>query len=94
MEPTDATATDAQGGAAQTMEGVTPAPGATAKPAKKPTVCLFMGMAGSGKTTLVQRLNLHLNEKVGCLSCPDPWLASIRPMDNHFRSVTNVNIVL
>lgn len=80
MEPTDATAT---GGAAQTMEGVTPTPGATAKPAKKPTVCLFMGMAGSGKTTLVQRLNLHLNEKVGCLSYPDPWLASIRPIGNH-----------
>jgi polynucleotide 5'-kinase involved in rRNA processing len=31
---------------------------------RKPVVCLFMGMAGSGKTTLVQRLNLHLNEKV------------------------------
>ncbi|KAM3572625.1 hypothetical protein VYU27_005366 [Nannochloropsis oceanica] len=28
---------------------------------KKPIVLLFMGMAGSGKTTLVQRLNLHLN---------------------------------
>lgn len=36
---------------------------------KKPVVLLFMGMAGSGKTTLVQRLNLYLNEKVRwCLS--------------------------
>ena len=31
---------------------------------KKPVVLLFMGMAGSGKTTLVQRLNLYLNEQV------------------------------
>ncbi len=30
---------------------------------KKPIVLLFMGMAGSGKTTLVQRLNLELNAK-------------------------------
>ena len=27
---------------------------------KKPIVCLVIGMAGSGKTTLMQRLNIHL----------------------------------
>lgn len=58
------------GGAATAMEGVTPATGGAqaapegGKKARKPVVCLFMGMAGSGKTTLVQRLNLYLNEKV------------------------------
>eukprot|EP01080_Neovahlkampfia_damariscottae_P003242 gene3242-5685_t len=30
---------------------------------KKPTCCLVIGMAGSGKTTLMQRINAHVHEK-------------------------------
>jgi GTPase SAR1 family protein len=37
------------------------APGAGAK--KKPVACIVLGMAGSGKTTLMQRLNAHVHEK-------------------------------
>ena len=33
------------------------------KDAKKPTCIIILGMAGSGKTTLVQRLVSHLNIK-------------------------------
>eukprot|EP01116_Phalansterium_solitarium_P016596 TRINITY_DN387_c1_g1_i1.p1 TRINITY_DN387_c1_g1~~TRINITY_DN387_c1_g1_i1.p1 ORF type:complete len:358 (-),score=137.53 TRINITY_DN387_c1_g1_i1:251-1324(-) len=33
----------------------------TEVPASKPVVCLVIGMAGSGKTTLMQRLNAHLH---------------------------------
>lgn len=29
---------------------------------KKPTVCIVIGMAGSGKTTLMQRLNSHVHQ--------------------------------
>ena len=29
---------------------------------KRPTACVIIGMAGSGKTTLMQRLNTHLHE--------------------------------
>lgn len=32
------------------------------KTPRKPTACIVIGMAGSGKTTLMQRLNYHLNE--------------------------------
>ena len=37
------------------------AAGAGAK--KKPVACIVLGMAGSGKTTLMQRLNAHVHEK-------------------------------
>ena len=52
---------------AQESGSKAPGQGSTSAPSsfrKKPVVCLFMGMAGSGKTTLVQRLNLYMNEKV------------------------------
>jgi hypothetical protein len=50
---------------------------------KKPVVLLFMGMAGSGKTTLVQRLNLYLNEKVrGWVPVPVCLIALTR-LPNH-----------
>ncbi|ETO08765.1 AAA ATPase domain-containing protein [Reticulomyxa filosa] len=35
---------------------------ASATPSKKPVICLVIGMAGSGKTTLMQRLSMHVNE--------------------------------
>jgi adenylylsulfate kinase-like enzyme len=41
--------------------------GATTK--KKPTVIIVLGMAGTGKTTLMQRLNSHLHQ-VGLLPPP------------------------
>ena len=31
--------------------------------AKRPVACIVLGMAGSGKTTLMQRLNAHLHER-------------------------------
>ena len=52
------------GAAAAAASSSSSSPGATSTMPKKPIVLLFMGMAGSGKTTLVQRLNLYLNEKV------------------------------
>eukprot|EP00947_MAST-08B_sp_MAST-8B-sp1_P003400 g3400.t1 len=33
------------------------------RPGAKPTVCIVLGMAGSGKTTLMQRLNAHVHQK-------------------------------
>ena len=41
--------------------GPIPAPAGTPRP-KQPTACIVIGMAGSGKTTLMQRLNAHLHE--------------------------------
>lgn len=37
------------------------AAGSTAK--KRPVACIVLGMAGSGKTTLMQRLNSHLHQR-------------------------------
>ncbi len=33
-----------------------------AAPVSRPVVCIVIGMAGSGKTTLMQRLNMHTSE--------------------------------
>lgn len=34
-----------------------------ATPARNPVACIVLGMAGAGKTTLMQRLNAHLHER-------------------------------
>ncbi len=52
-------ATAGAGASASVAGGSTPA---TANPAL-PVVCIIIGMAGSGKTTLMQRLNSYVHEK-------------------------------
>ena len=46
---------------------------------KKPTVCIVIGMAGSGKTSLLQRINLYMieKEKRGYYVNLDPAVASV-----------------
>ncbi|PSC68999.1 GPN-loop GTPase 1-like isoform X1 [Micractinium conductrix] len=48
-------------GAAASMEGLNIQEQAPAEGQPKPTVILVIGMAGSGKTTFLQRLNAHLH---------------------------------
>ena len=48
-------------GAAGTAADGAPVGGGKKK--KQPVVCVVLGMAGSGKTTLMQRLNAHVHEK-------------------------------
>jgi len=44
------------------MTGVAPLQHSTRASQKSPVACIVIGMAGSGKTTLMQRLNSHLHE--------------------------------
>jgi len=57
--PTDEPA-PAPGVAAGPSSAGTPTGGAAGK---RPVACIVLGMAGSGKTTLMQRLNSHLHER-------------------------------
>ncbi|PNW81939.1 hypothetical protein CHLRE_06g267150v5 [Chlamydomonas reinhardtii] len=61
----------ADAGAGPSTSGQTAAP--------KPTVILVIGMAGSGKTTLIQRINAHLHatKRHGYIINMDPAVASL-----------------
>eukprot|EP00747_Dinoflagellata_sp_TGD_P123374 gnl/TRDRNA2_/TRDRNA2_173806_c0_seq1.p1 gnl/TRDRNA2_/TRDRNA2_173806_c0~~gnl/TRDRNA2_/TRDRNA2_173806_c0_seq1.p1 ORF type:complete len:283 (-),score=-24.14 gnl/TRDRNA2_/TRDRNA2_173806_c0_seq1:99-947(-) len=63
----------------------------------KPTVILIMGMAGSGKTTLMQRLNTYLyrNKKPGYLINLDPATQQLPYQANiDIRNVVNYKRVM
>eukprot|EP00854_Cymbomonas_tetramitiformis_P024523 gene24523-29829_t len=54
---------------------------------KKPTVVLIVGMAGTGKTTLLQRLNSHLHT-VG----KPPYVVNLDPAVTHVPYGPNIDI--
>ena len=55
----DSAASASQAAAAENGAAATPAAG----PSTRPVACIILGMAGAGKTTLMQRLNAHLHEE-------------------------------
>ncbi|XP_032880995.1 GPN-loop GTPase 1 isoform X1 [Amblyraja radiata] len=60
----------------------------TGSPSPTPTVCLIvLGMAGSGKTTFVQRLTGHLHLK----GCP-PYLINLDPAVHEIPVPANIDI--
>jgi signal recognition particle GTPase len=54
---------------------------------KKPTCILVLGMAGSGKTTFVQRINAYLHEKK-----KNPYTINLDPACHEVRYPCNVDI--
>ncbi|OWZ47932.1 XPA-binding protein 1 [Cryptococcus neoformans c45] len=54
---------------------------------KQPVVILCIGMAGSGKTTLMQRLNSHLHSK----NTP-PYILNLDPAVTHMPYSANIDI--
>ncbi|WVQ76664.1 hypothetical protein IAR50_006338 [Cryptococcus sp. DSM 104548] len=54
---------------------------------KKPVVILCIGMAGSGKTTFMQRLNSHLHSK----NTP-PYILNLDPAVSHMPYQANIDI--
>ncbi|KAE8538963.1 hypothetical protein D1P53_005332 [Cryptococcus gattii VGV] len=54
---------------------------------KRPVVILCIGMAGSGKTTLMQRLNSHLHSK----NSP-PYILNLDPAVSHMPYSANIDI--
>jgi len=55
--------------------------------ALRPTVCLVIGMAGSGKTTLMQRLNAHLHAQKR-----PPYVINLDPAVAHVPFGSNIDI--
>ncbi|WWC58294.1 uncharacterized protein I303_100834 [Kwoniella dejecticola CBS 10117] len=65
-----------------------PAPASAAEGSKKqPVVIICIGMAGSGKTTFMQRLNSHLHSK----STP-PYILNLDPAVSHMPYSANIDI--
>ncbi|WWD16326.1 hypothetical protein CI109_100752 [Kwoniella shandongensis] len=64
-----------------------PADGAEGEKKKEPVVILCIGMAGSGKTTLMQRLNSHLNSR----NSP-PYILNLDPAVSHMPYSANIDI--
>jgi GTPase SAR1 family protein len=69
----------------QQQTTTTPAPAEDKK--KKPVVCIVIGMAGSGKTTLMQRLNAHLHMKK-----QPPYVINLDPATASIPFGTNIDI--
>jgi GPN-loop GTPase len=72
-----------------------------AKGKKKPIVIITIGMAGSGKTTFVQRLNAHLSaqsqtqthgEKTGGESRRPPYILNLDPAVANTPYEANIDI--
>ncbi|KAJ1908302.1 GPN-loop GTPase 1 [Tieghemiomyces parasiticus] len=61
--------------------------GGTTKDAKVPTVILTIGMAGSGKTTFLQRLNSHLRTQKHV-----PYVLNLDPAVNKLPFGANIDI--
>lgn len=64
----------------------TPAP-AAAPAAKPPVAIVCVGMAGSGKTTFMQRINAHLHEKKDA-----PYVMNLDPAITHSPFQANIDI--
>ena len=54
---------------------------------KKPTVIITIGMAGSGKTTFVQRINAHLHGEG-----KPPYVINLDPAVTHMPFEANIDI--
>jgi len=54
---------------------------------KKPTVIITIGMAGSGKTTFVQRINAHLHA-----ADTQPYIINLDPAVTHMPFEANIDI--
>ncbi|KAH7098969.1 XPA-binding protein 1 [Auriculariales sp. MPI-PUGE-AT-0066] len=54
---------------------------------KKPTVIITIGMAGSGKTTFVQRINAHLHA-----AGSQPYIINLDPAVTHMPFEANIDI--
>lgn len=61
--------------------------GGEAKPSTSPVVVLVIGMAGSGKTTLMQRLNSYLHAH----NSP-PYIVNLDPAVSHMPYAANIDI--
>ncbi|KAK4686963.1 GPN-loop GTPase, partial [Tremellales sp. Uapishka_1] len=60
---------------------------ASANAKKEPVVIICIGMAGSGKTTLMQRLNSHLHTKGS-----PPYILNLDPAVTHMPYTANIDI--
>ncbi|GFZ42356.1 Hydrolase acting on GTP to facilitate cellular and subcellular movement [Saitozyma sp. JCM 24511] len=85
-EPVPTGATGAAEAEAGPSQPPAPAPSAQNKP-KQPVVILCIGMAGSGKTTLMQRLNSYLHSKK-----TPPYILNLDPAVSHMPYSANIDI--
>lgn len=58
-----------------------------AEASQKPTVIITIGMAGSGKTTFVQRINSHLHA-----AGTPPYIINLDPAVTHMPFEANIDI--
>lgn len=70
---------------AQSAPGATPS--AASKPSPKATGIIVIGMAGSGKTTFMQRVNSYLHEKQ-----QPPYVLNLDPAVTHLPFTANIDI--
>ncbi|MEW5303850.1 MAG: hypothetical protein WDW38_000097 [Sanguina aurantia] len=77
----------AKGGASSSSPAAAAEAGQGTPPSKKPIVMLVIGMAGSGKTTLIQRLNSHLHttKRAG-------YIINLDPAVTHMPYDANIDI--
>lgn len=61
--------------------------GSSAPAAKEPVVIICIGMAGSGKTTLMQRLNSYLHTQK-----TPPYILNLDPAVAHLPYEANIDI--
>ncbi|KAK4189422.1 putative ATPase NPA3 [Podospora australis] len=82
-----ASTTPAQATSAPAAEQSTPAPSAAQATAKQPVAIVCVGMAGSGKTTFMQRINAYLHEKKDA-----PYVMNLDPAITHSPFQANIDI--
>lgn len=58
-----------------------------ASPKKEPTVIITLGLAGSGKTTFIQRLNSYLHSEN-----KPPYIVNLDPAVSHLPFDANIDI--
>jgi len=64
-----------------------PSPSSGPKPAPKATGIIVIGMAGSGKTTFMQRINAYLHEQQ-----QPPYVLNLDPAVTHLPFTANIDI--
>eukprot|EP00959_Pyramimonas_sp_CCMP1952_P412976 8653922-Pyramimonas_sp.AAC.1 len=75
-------------GSGASFSGASENPKSTDSPAsKRPTVLIVIGMAGTGKTSLMQRLNAHLHEQ----GTP-PYIINLDPAVTYMPYGPNIDI--